>query len=79
MKLFVFFADVEGLRGIPRAEREEKWQELIQIVEDYIRSAVEYEEECIREREDNRSSGDDESRSTDSERPLDGMPLDGMW
>jgi len=63
-----FFADVEGLRGIPRAEREEKWQELIQIVEEYIRSAVEYEEECIREREDDHSSGDDASGSTSSER-----------
>jgi len=44
-------------------ERKTKWQELIRIVEELIRTAVEYQEERIREGKDNRSSVDD-GRST---------------
>ncbi len=62
-----YYAFVEGVRNISRAERRLKWQELIRIVEEEIRSAVEAQEECIREDEDNRSSGDDEAMSTGSE------------
>ena len=50
---------MEGLRGMLCEERKTKWQELIRIDEDLIRTAVEYQDERIREGEDNRSSGDD--------------------
>ena len=45
---------VEGLRGMSRDERKNKWQELIRSVEELIRSAVEIQEEHIRK--DNCSS-----------------------
>eukprot|EP00975_Prorocentrum_lima_P046581 9736890-Prorocentrum_lima.AAC.1 len=54
---------IEGLRGMLCEERKTKWQELIRIVEELIRTAVEYQEERIREGKDNRSSVDD-GRST---------------
>ena len=57
---------IEGLRGMSRDERQNKWKELIRIVEEEIRSAVECEEERICEEEENCSSGDDESMSISS-------------
>ena len=45
---------VEGLRGVSRDERKNKWHELIRIVEEQIRCAIEIQEERIRE--DNYSS-----------------------
>ena len=57
---------IEGLRGMSRDERQNKWKELIRIVEEEIRSAVECEEERICEEEVNCSSGDDESMSISS-------------
>ena len=43
------YSYVEALRGMPRDERKNKWQELIRVVEELIRSAVEIQEECNRE------------------------------
>ena len=54
-----YYEFVEGLRNMSRAERKLKWQELIRIVEEEICSAVEAQEERIREDEDNCSSGDE--------------------
>ena len=59
---------IEGLRGMSHEERRTKWQELIRIVEEEIRSAVECQEEIICEEEENCSSGDDESMSISSSR-----------
>ena len=58
-----YYEFVEGLRNMSRAERKLKWQEVIRIVEEEICSAVEAQEERIREDEDNCSSGDDELMS----------------
>ena len=54
---------IEGLRGMSRDERQNKWKELIRIAEEEIRSAVECQEEKNCEEEENCSSGDDESMS----------------
>ena len=50
------YSYVEGLRGMPRDERKKKWQDLIRVVEELIRCAIEIQEKRIREDEDNYSN-----------------------
>ena len=48
------YSYVEGLRGMPRDEWKNEWQELIRVVEELLRCAIEIQEKRIRE--DNYSS-----------------------
>jgi hypothetical protein len=67
-----FYEETE-VWGLSRAEREQKWQELIQYVDVLIRSVVRHAEEDIREEEDKASRDSDfkmgalECRYRDSE------------